>query len=53
MQKQQKSIINDKKNRIEKIDSQISFNNPIRKLDLIKNKLIQANERLQEILMKK
>jgi len=37
---QQKLIINYKKNRIEKIDSQISFNNPIRKLDLIKNKLI-------------
>ena len=53
MQKQQKSIINDKKNRIEKIDSQISLNNPIRKLDLIKNKLIQANERLHRNINEK
>ena len=53
MQKQQKSIINDKKNRIEKIDSQISLNNPVRKLDLIKNKLIQANERLQRNINEK
>ena len=50
---EQKSIINDKKNRIEKIDSQISLNNPIRKLDLIKNKLIQANERLHRNINEK
>ena len=53
LQKQQKSIINDKKNRIEKIDSQISLNNPIRKLDFIKNKLIQANERLHRNINEK
>ena len=53
IQKQQKSIINDKKNQIEKINSQISFNNPIRKLDLIKNKLIQANERLHRNINEK
>ena len=53
IQKQQKSIINNKKTQIEKIDSQISFNNPIRKLDLIKNKLIQANERLHRNINEK
>ena len=53
IQKQQKSIINDKKNQIEKINSQISFNNPIRKLDLIKNKLIQVNERLHRNINEK
>ena len=53
IQKQQKSIINDKKNQIEKINSQISFNNPIRKLDLIKNKLIQINEKLHRNINEK
>ena len=39
IQQQQKTIIGDKKNQIEKIDSQISYNNPISKLNLIKNKI--------------
>mgnify|MGYP001170605521 CR=1 FL=1 len=39
IQQRQKTIIGDKKNQIEKIDSQISYNNPISKLNLIKNKI--------------
>ena len=39
IQQQQKTIIRDKKNQIEKIGSQISYNNPISKLNLIKNKI--------------
>ena len=39
IQQQQKTIIGDKKNQIEKIDSKISYNNPISKLNLIKNKI--------------
>ena len=39
IQQQQKIIIRDKKNQIEKIGSQISYNNPISKLNLIKNKI--------------
>ena len=39
IQQRQKTIIGDKKNQIEKIDSKISYNNPISKLNLIKNKI--------------
>ena len=39
IQQQQKTIIGDKKNQIEKINSQISYNNPISRLNLIKNKI--------------
>ena len=53
MQQQLKSIITNKKNQIEQIDSQIGYNNPIRRLDLIKNKLIQINENLKRNINEK
>ena len=53
MQQQLKSIITNKKNQIEQIDSQIGYNNPIRRLDLIKNKLIQINGNLKRNINEK
>ena len=53
MQQQLKSIIINKKNQIEQIDSQIGYNNPIKKLDLIKNKLIQINGNLKRNINEK
>jgi len=53
MQQQLKSIITNKKNQIEQIDSQIGYNNPIKRLDLIKNKLIQINGNLKRNINEK
>ena len=53
MQQQVKSTITHKKNQIEKLDSHINYNNPIRKLNIIKNKLIQINSNLQRNINEK
>ncbi len=44
IRQQQKTILGHKKNKIEKIDSQISYNNPISKLNLIKDKIKLLSE---------
>ncbi len=53
IQQQQKSLIANKKNQIEKMSSYISFNNPKRKLDLIKNKINLINEKIQRNINEK
>ena len=53
IQQQQKLLIANKKNQIEKMSSYLSFNNPIRKLDLIKNKISLINEKIQRSINEK